>query len=424
MTGPRRLAIARLTRAIAAHLSGSERGITFVIFALAIVVLLGMVAVGIDGGRLFDERRHAQNAADHAALAAAYASCLTDASAAQAAGLASAESNGYDTDAPGIDVTITPGGEADEYVALVETTIPTTFARVMGFATMSTSGEATGQATGCDASGASPAAIYAGGNNCDPGSLRNIEISGNDHTVNGLTYTNGSFSNTGDGSDFINAPDPSVKYVSSFAGDLPGGNTYTAPAAMVPLPPADDRWPDGFDPNPTTGDMTDAMWNAFRDSPNRRNSVGGNNQSTIVIVASGIYYTEYNSTVSVTSIAPGAHFTVASKRGPVTISGDYTARTFEAYENNPSGTPANLMLLSGFAGGGQPCDQFAFERSGNGGTWTGMFWTPRAMSRWNGNESTINGGFVTWAFQMNGNEHIINGGTGEPSAHPDITLEE
>src|SRR5918992_4744856 len=77
MTGSRRRSIDRLGSAITAHLNRSERGISFVIFALAIVVLLGMVAVGIDGGRLYDERRQAQNAADHAALAGALAACTS-----------------------------------------------------------------------------------------------------------------------------------------------------------------------------------------------------------------------------------------------------------------------------------------------------------------------------------------------------------
>jgi len=51
----------------------AQRGQTLMIVALALVVLLGFAALVIDGGRLFIERRHAQNAADNAALAAAYA---------------------------------------------------------------------------------------------------------------------------------------------------------------------------------------------------------------------------------------------------------------------------------------------------------------------------------------------------------------
>src|SRR5918992_3737147 len=123
MTAPRRHVLVRFRSATAAHLNRSERGISFVIFALAIVVLLGMVAVGIDGGRLYDERRQAQNAADHAALAAAFAACTSTSTdpavllaTAGAAGLASADENGYDDHRTTNDVTVTlaPGSTAAE----------------------------------------------------------------------------------------------------------------------------------------------------------------------------------------------------------------------------------------------------------------------------------------------------------------------
>lgn len=48
-----------------------ERGQTLVIFALAIVVIIGFVALTIDVGLAFQDRRHFQNTADAAALAGA-----------------------------------------------------------------------------------------------------------------------------------------------------------------------------------------------------------------------------------------------------------------------------------------------------------------------------------------------------------------
>lgn len=53
------------------HPSSSERGQAIVILVLAMVVLLGFTALAIDGGMIYSERRHAQNAADAAALAGA-----------------------------------------------------------------------------------------------------------------------------------------------------------------------------------------------------------------------------------------------------------------------------------------------------------------------------------------------------------------
>lgn len=50
----------------------SEHGQTLVIIALAFVALLGMSGLAIDGGILYADRRHAQNAADAASLAGAF----------------------------------------------------------------------------------------------------------------------------------------------------------------------------------------------------------------------------------------------------------------------------------------------------------------------------------------------------------------
>ncbi len=49
----------------------SESGVVLIIFALAMVILLGMIAIALDGGYGFVQNRRAQNAADFAAFAAA-----------------------------------------------------------------------------------------------------------------------------------------------------------------------------------------------------------------------------------------------------------------------------------------------------------------------------------------------------------------
>lgn len=49
----------------------ADRGQVLIIFVFAVVGLVGMTGLAIDGGNIFADRRHAQNAADTAALAAA-----------------------------------------------------------------------------------------------------------------------------------------------------------------------------------------------------------------------------------------------------------------------------------------------------------------------------------------------------------------
>lgn len=388
-----------------------QRGAVLVLVALGSLVLLGAMGIGLDGSRLFEERRGAQAAADHAALAAAHARCTgsTDA-AAIAAGKAIAAINTYDDASPTISVAITAvAGQVNTFRVVIDSTVQATFARVMGFETFPVTVEATGAGTGCNPGGASPAAVWAGGTSCPGGSLRNVEISGNDHEVNGLTHTNGRFENHGNDSVFTNTPNPAVEHVTGFSG---GSNTYDATPSPILLPPPHQRWPAGFDPATY---MTDAMWNAYAAVAVNSNL----NASSFNITGHGVYYTENSSGVNIGSITNGAKFVIVARNGPIRMSNEHTG-TYHAYDN-PLGTPKGVIAVSGFSSS-QPCDQFAFERSGNKGTWNGLFWTPRAMSRWSGNEGTINGGFITWAFQMNGNEHEINGGDGSLADLPMILL--
>ena len=73
------------------------RGQALIVIALVAVALVGMVGLVIDGGRAFLDRRNAQNAADSAALASAYARIKGDQDMVGAA-LAAAAENGYNND--------------------------------------------------------------------------------------------------------------------------------------------------------------------------------------------------------------------------------------------------------------------------------------------------------------------------------------
>src|SRR3989304_5807633 len=74
-----------------------ERGQALILIALAAVGLFAFAALAIDGSRVFSDRRHAQNAADTAVLAAALAKVRGEDYVAAATSRAS--SNGYDNDA-------------------------------------------------------------------------------------------------------------------------------------------------------------------------------------------------------------------------------------------------------------------------------------------------------------------------------------
>jgi Flp pilus assembly protein TadG len=119
-----------------------EAGQVLVIFALALVAIIGMVGLVIDGGGAFAQRRAEQSVADVSALAGANAYMNTNGvSAASAAAVVAARNaanrNGYAHGVNGAVVNVTVALKSSGAVVRVGITAPhsNTFARVMGMDT-------------------------------------------------------------------------------------------------------------------------------------------------------------------------------------------------------------------------------------------------------------------------------------------------
>jgi Flp pilus assembly protein TadG len=130
----------------------NERGQVLILIVFAIVGLIGMVALTVDGGSAFSDRRHAQNAADTSALAAARAKVRQENW--KQAALSIATSNGYaDTDhtanssipnanvevyqcsESGVNCEVTPrlGDTLEDYLQVrITSTTQTTFGNIVG----------------------------------------------------------------------------------------------------------------------------------------------------------------------------------------------------------------------------------------------------------------------------------------------------
>jgi putative Flp pilus-assembly TadE/G-like protein len=126
-----------------------ERGQALILIALAAVALVGMVGLAVDGGRAFVDRRKAQNAADAAALASAYARIKGNQDMVSAA-LSSAAENGYNNDGKTnvVELYSPPKDGAHtgdvEYIQIIITSnLNTYFARVIGRQKITTIVEAT-----------------------------------------------------------------------------------------------------------------------------------------------------------------------------------------------------------------------------------------------------------------------------------------
>ena len=144
----------------------TEKGQALILIAFAAIALFAFAALAIDGSRLYSEKRHAQNAADTAALAGALA--YTRASDAEKASETTinaiitdaaqirATSNGYTNGTNEVTITAVdvPDGECPgdtegkDVTVYIHAYLATTFARVIGRSQVETAVTATARACG------------------------------------------------------------------------------------------------------------------------------------------------------------------------------------------------------------------------------------------------------------------------------------
>jgi len=143
-----------------------ERGQVLVVFALALVVIVAMVGLVLDGGSTYAQRRDMQNVADAAAMAGAYAytnTYVTSPGTAPNAAFVAAESiataNGYTNGVNGVTISVTIGSLNGATTVQVDLGKPhqNSFAGVMGMSSWGVATTATAE-TGApnSATGAMP----------------------------------------------------------------------------------------------------------------------------------------------------------------------------------------------------------------------------------------------------------------------------
>ena len=116
----------------------SERGQLLAFFAIALVAIIGMVGVVIDGGTTFVQRREQQNVADAAAMAGGYAQ--VNGADPTSAALTVAAANGY---VNGTNATVNVAVGASTVTVTVTKPHPNAFAGVLGFASWDVGATAT-----------------------------------------------------------------------------------------------------------------------------------------------------------------------------------------------------------------------------------------------------------------------------------------
>ncbi len=229
----------------------SQRGQALILLVAAIIGLVALTALAIDAGNAFSDRRHAQNAADTAAIAGALAK--TQGQNATAIALARAASNGYANDGVNTVTVNNPpiagcnglngpyAGNIEYIQVIIRSTVNTFFAPIVGINQLNNCVEAIARAKPSEPPGAGAAILSLA---CD--GKRAIEAGG---TTEIVVHGGGVYSNSNDTEAIYVQKltnlqlDPGYKAVAVGGVNVPEGYPYDdyflPPLFPCPLPAND-----------------------------------------------------------------------------------------------------------------------------------------------------------------------------------------
>jgi hypothetical protein len=413
-------------------------GQVLVLFAVGIFVLVGAVGLGIDGSRTFEERRAAQTAVDHAATAAAYASCIDDPddlNAIRAAGRLAATRNGYNDAAASIVVTVDPVVVSgvpvpDTFRAAIDSTIPGTFSRVLGINDFTVSVEAIAGGVDCDAGDDGPGAIFAGGT-CPAGKW-GVEIGASDSQVFGGIHTNAHATTHGENNEFYQPGDPDdpFTYVETHVDHDPP-NLFQTPT--YPVDEGSKPWPADWEPSDITGapDGVPEVGSFLRPYYDLAYANGtfftGKVES---ITKDGVYYTTSEDGMVINnidwSVANDRTVVLVATRGPISISlSPDVGKTLHAFEHASLPRQDILVLANEqYGNDADRCSKDSIRLSGQQITWDGILWGPGGMINISGSDdSSVTGSLVSWSVNISGQRvQISYTPAGTPGSEPSVLV--
>ncbi|MDX1600177.1 MAG: pilus assembly protein TadG-related protein [Anaerolineales bacterium] len=377
----------------------SESGQSLVLIALSAVLLLGMSGLAIDGGILFSDRRHAQNAADSAAMAGAFA--ILQGNDPVAAAYARAADNDFDDNGTTNWVTVeyppSSGPYAGDYNHIyveIDSKVDAVFSQMVFSGPLMNTVSAIGRAK--------PASV-------EPLLLGNAVV-GLAPTGCAVVWSHGNNATTIDGGGIhVNSDDPNCAFKASGSNELSvigddidvvGGFEISGSATVDPPPTA------GVDPlaEPEIDPPT-CSTNATRDDGNDTFTPGytdnfrfnGGNWT----LDSGIYCVDGGFTVNSGTVLNGEDVFIYVMTGDVTWNGSAEIH-LDAMD---SGEYAGLLIYQAVGN-----TDMATINGGSDSTWTGTMYFPSA-------EVQVNGGGGTDGF----NSQVI-GDTVDMSGSSDINI--
>jgi Flp pilus assembly protein TadG len=390
-----------------------DRGVSLVFVAISAFLLMGLAALALDGGRLYVERRSAQNAADQAVVAAAHAECtgLTPAQAISA-GESAADANGFDNNGTTNTVQVVQLSQY-QYRATVDSTIDGTFSAVIGADTLTAAATAVASCTPGSIQGE---ALFANATSCSP----ELRIQGNTLTVVGGAHTNGDVTISGENHDMGGG----MTHVGTFT-DTGSTNTYTpAPATGTVRPyPIDFQIAAYQAGGAVATEAAGQYFNVSMTVPSGTTYSGGlwrvGDGATL---QPGVYY-------SPGRIEVGNNVNVASASGGLIDGITFVALGKITFKDNANftawGGSTNQDLIV-FSNHPDPstCGTLAVELMGNTNVFNGIILAKNGVASIKGNAASAFGGVWGNQVTIQANSFGVNGPTIGSGGDPTVTFDE
>lgn len=398
---------------IASLLSRDDTGTAPFLVALALLLLIGLSAVSLDGARIYSERRSAQNAADQSALTAAFTECDGGTPAqAVTAGIGSADENGFDNDGTTNTVQIVQVAQF-QYRSTVDSTIDGMFSAVLGANELSTSATAVASCTPATLQGE---ALFANATSC-PGP--ELSISGNNLTVTGGAHTNADVTISGEGHSI-----GSLTHVGTLT-DSGSTNTYTASSSSAKSYPINFEIAD-YRPAGSVASAAGSQYHEVStDTPTGTTwDVGSTTWRTgdNVSVTPGVYYSpgsiEVGNNVTVQPAAGGENDGITFvAEGPITFKDNSDFTAWGGASNQ------DLVVFSNHPGT-ESCTETAVRMQGNTNVFNGIVLAKFGMVDIRGNSSSTFGGVWGHRVEVEANSFAVSGPTIGTGGDPQVTFDE
>ena len=398
--------------------SQAESGQAIVLLMLALVALIGITGLALDGGGLYFLSRDAQNATDAAVLAATYARCTgADSSDVVAAGIAAAAENGFHHGRDGRTVEVynppihgekASAPDADSFIEVnISATKPAYFIQVVYKGPL----EVTATAVGYCLPPFDPTTLPAISGLSDY-CTNTVRWGGSTSEIRGGVFSNNDMQFTGSDNTIEDGAD-AVTHV-----DSPSSNNNTfIPASQDGVPPVDkDPLADFY----VIGDYApDPLGTVARNAPIYHAITQGNNSGGLYYDADfkdannrwepqnrtleGLYYIDGD-------VALGNNITFGASGISIVATGKISGNAVNATYYQYPGSTGVLFFSNEDTG----CGPDAINMSGET-QWHGLIYAPRGGVSVSGNHLTLIGVIVAQTVTMDASDMLL---VGDPSVLP------